>query len=363
MLWAFGYSSLLLRLQAPVLVTAITFAALLGQDVLGGVSQPWAVLIALYSVATQRGARWAWSCAAAVVAILALVSVATPVNTESPVIAGFGICIVVLIGLNVRGRSAYLSALIDRAAQLEREREQEARLAASAERARIARELHDIVAHGMSLMITLSDAADATADVDPTHSRDAVRHIGVVGRDALTDMRRLLGVLHDEEEPAALTPQPGLDALDDLVETYRAAGLPVAVTTSGELPTAPAVQVVLYRTVQEGLTNALRYARQPERVSVILRAVGGDTGAESVGETIVEVSDDGMGSSPAVSVGTERGLVGLRQRAALFGGSLEAGPRPELGGRGWRLRLRLPAADPADRVEPAPTDETIQETM
>jgi signal transduction histidine kinase len=360
-LWALAYGGLMLRRRMPVVVAAVAFGALVGQAALDEVNLPWALLIALYSVAAHRGARWAWGCSAAVVGLLWAASAVVAPEIESPLVAGVGIVVVVLVGLNVRSRRQYLAALIDRAAQLERDRDQEARLAAGAERARIARELHDVVAHGMSVMISLSDGADAVAEVDPARSRDAVRQIGVVGREALADMRRLLGVLHDDADDAALAPQPGLDGLDDLVETYRTAGLPVALTRVGALPTAPALQVVLYRTVQEGLTNSLRYAERPTRVAVVLRGAegrgagdggsSGDGGSGSgdvdtlglgIGGVTVEVVDDGAGTVPAASVGTERGLVGLRERAALYGGTLEAGPRPELGGRGWRLRLALP---------------------
>jgi signal transduction histidine kinase len=367
-LWALSYGGLLLRRRLPVTVAAVAFAALVGQAALDETDLPWALLIALYSVAAYRGARWAWACSAVVVGLLWVLSTTLVLELESPLVAGFGIVVVVLVGLNVRSRRQYLAALIDRAAQLERDRDQEARLAAGAERARIARELHDVVAHGMSVMISLSDGADAVAEADPARSRDAVRQIGVVGREALADMRRLLGVLHDGDDAAALAPQPGLDGLDDLVETYRSAGLPVALTRVGELPTAPAVQVVLYRTVQEGLTNALRYAERPGRVAVVVRgadpargpapARDADTGSETrigspgVGGVTVEVVDDGAGTVPAASVGTERGLVGLRERAALFGGSLEAGPRAELGGRGWRLRLVLPGTDQTPEEAP-----------
>jgi signal transduction histidine kinase len=384
-LWALAYGALLLRRRLPVVVAAVAFAALVGQAALDATDLPWALLIALYSVAAHRGARWAWACSAAVVGLLWALSATLVPQLESPLVAAFGIVVVVLVGLNVRSRRQYLAALIDRAAQLERDRDQEARLAAGAERARIARELHDVVAHGMSVMISLSDGADAVAEVDPARSRDAVRQIGVVGREALADMRRLLGVLHDDDD-AALAPQPGLEELDDLVETYRTAGLPVALTRVGELPTAPALQVVLYRTVQEGLTNSLRYAERPTRVAVVLRGAGergaegrgdddgrgrGDVAAPglglglglgpALGGVIVEVVDDGAGTAPAASVGTERGLVGLRERAALYRGTLEAGPRAELGGRGWRLRLALPgpgdgagAPSPAASAQPLP---------
>ena len=172
-----------------------------------------------------------------------------------------------------------------------------------------------------------------------------------MGRDSLRDMRRLLGVLRDGTEGGAdaaapTAPQPTLDELDDLVETYRAAGLPVVVRRSGTPPTSDAVQVVVYRAVQEALTNSLRYAVRPSRVLVSL-AYGGQAEAD----VVVEVTDDGaVGAIPAESVGTERGLVGLRERAALFDGTLQAGRR--LDGPGWRVRLVLPGAAEAAGPEP-----------
>lgn len=358
-LWALSYGGLLVRRRMPVVVTAVALAALFGQAAFQEFSPPFALLIGIYSVAVHRGARWAWTCSALVVGLIAAVSALTPVVTETPAVAALGVATATLIGINVRGRHLYLTALIDRAAQLEREKSQEVRLAAGAERARIARELHDVVAHGMSVMISLSDGATAVADLDPDRSRDAVRQIGVVGREALGDMRRLLGVLHDGERTASFAPQPGLDDLEALVETYRTAGLPVTLTRIGPMPTSPTVQVVLYRAVQEGLTNALRYADRPSRASVVLRTGPGPGSAAPAAShgVSVEITDDGKGTEPTASVGTERGLMGLRERAALFGGSVTAGPRAELGGRGWRITLTLPDVEvsPASQASAPPT--------
>jgi signal transduction histidine kinase len=251
-----------------------------------------------------------------------------------------GLVFVLLVGSNIGNRRRYLEALIDRAAQLARERDQQGQLATAAERSRIAREMHDVVAHSLSVMVRLSDGAEAVADQDPARSREAVRQIGDVGRESLRDMRRLLGVLRDGEQTqgAELGPQPTLAELDHLVETYRAAGLPVAVQQVGVPPVDSGVQVAVYRTVQESLTNALRYSREPSRVLVQLDYTDG------VG---IEVTDDGLNLGPQPSVGTGRGLVGLRERAAVFGGAVEAGPRidPTSGqdGGGWRVRVSLPA--------------------
>jgi signal transduction histidine kinase len=145
-------------------------------------------------------------------------------------------------------------------------------------------------------------------------------------------MRRLLGVLSDAELEPDLAPQPSLADLDALVATYRTAGLPVDMERSGTASLDGAAQLVVYRVVQEGLTNVLRYARTPSRVLVRLRL------AE---EVEVEVVDDGLGSGQQPSVGLGRGLIGLRERAAMYGAEVEAGPRAEIGGHGWRLRFRF----------------------
>lgn len=343
-LWAVASAALLLRRRRPVFVTSVALVVFVVQAASGDVALPWTLLIGLYTIAAYRGAWWGWFSALGAVLMATAVAALPSASTHSIVLEVTGAVIAVLFGLTVGGRRAYLSALIDRAAQLEREKDQQARLVASAERARIAREFHDVVAHGMSVMISLSDGADAVADLDPERSREAVRRIGVVGRDALTDMRRLLGVLGDQgsesaagrdrHDEVALAPQPRVADIDDLVATYRTAGLPVVVKREGSLPRPDAAQLVIYRTVQEGLTNALRYAVDPTRVEVALRGL-----AET---TVVQVSDDGVGTAPASSVGTERGLIGLRERAALFGGTIEAGPRSAQGGRGWRVKLSLP---------------------
>ncbi|WP_157887412.1 sensor histidine kinase [Frondihabitans sp. PAMC 28766] len=252
-----------------------------------------------------------------------------------------GLVIVLLFGSNIGNRRRYLQALIGRAAQLARERDQQGLLATAAERARIAREMHDVVAHSLSVVVRLSDGAEAVAESDPARSREAVRQIGEVGRESLRDMRRLLGVLRDGEgdDSPELGPQPTLAELDHLVETYRATGLPVAVQQSGTPPTDAGVQVAVYRAVQESLTNALRYSREPNRVLVQLDYTRG---------VAIEVTDDGLNLGPMASVGTGRGLVGLRERAAVFGGTVEAGPRidPTTGqdGGGWRVRVILPPA-------------------
>jgi signal transduction histidine kinase len=251
--------------------------------------------------------------------------------------------IALLLGISIRNRRRYLAALIDRAEQLTRDRDQEARLAVIAERARIARELHDVVAHSLSVMVRLSDGAAAVATTDPARAAEAVRHIGRVGRESLVDMRRLLGVLHDEEDPSSLAPQPSIEDIGTVLETARAAGLPIAFDIADARGLDAATQLIAFRVLQEGVTNALRYADAPTRVLVRMQ----------VGDVLeLEVSDDGRSTGHRSSLGAGRGLVGIRERAVLYGGVVEAGPRQELGGRGWRLRVQLPLGAPNEKKEP-----------
>jgi signal transduction histidine kinase len=255
------------------------------------------------------------------------------------------------IGYYIRTRRAYLAALVDRAARLERERDQQARLAASAERARIAREMHDVVAHNLAVMIALADGAAYTVQQDPVRAGTVMSQVSATGRSALTDMRRLLGVMRDPgtaaDDPAGSgpAPQPTLAELDDLLATVGAAGLPVRLSESGSRAAAPpAAQLAAYRIVQESLTNALKHARATAarvRISYQPQAVE------------LEITDNGQ-ASPAASAEPGHGIAGMGERAALFGGTVSAGPRP---GGGWRVHAMLhlnpaPAPEPAARMSP-----------
>jgi signal transduction histidine kinase len=240
-------------------------------------------------------------------------------------------------GTSVQNRRAYLAALVERTDWLERERDAEARLAAVAERARIARELHDTVAHSLTVVVTLAEAASATAASDAAAAQEAMGQVAATGRDALAEMRRLLGVLRADETgagpdgAAARTPAPGLDRIDDLVANARAAGLPVRLTVSGRPRRLPStLDVTAYRTVQESLTNALRHAHEPTKVQVGLRW--------SADELTIEVTDDGRPPERRAPAGGH-GLTGMRERLAVFGGTLSTGPGAN---GGWHVRAVLP---------------------
>jgi signal transduction histidine kinase len=203
--------------------------------------------------------------------------------------------------------------------------------AVTEERARIARELHDVVGHSVSVMTVQASAVRRLLRPEQQREREALLIVEQTGREALAEMRRMVGVLRRPEEAPALAPQPSLEHLGKLVEQAREAGLPVDLRVEGEpLPLPAGLDLTAYRLVQEGLTNALKHARA-ERAQVLVRYSDGDIE--------VTVSDDGQGAGSGDGGG--HGLVGMRERVAVYGGELEAGPRPE---GGYRLRAKLPLA-------------------
>jgi signal transduction histidine kinase len=236
-----------------------------------------------------------------------------------------------LVGDTLRRRTARVVELEAHAADLERDREEASHQAVAEERARIARELHDVIAHSVSVMVVQAAAARRILDTQPEAARTSLEAIETTGREALAEMRRLLGVMRREDAADdAKAPQPGLGRLEALVDDVRAAGLPVDLRIEGTaVALPPGVDVSAYRVVQEALTNALRHAGGAH-VSVVVRYRAEDVE--------VEVSDDGHGA-PGKPVDGGRGLVGMRERVALFHGDLEAGPRP---GGGFAVRARLP---------------------
>ncbi|CAM5517634.1 sensor histidine kinase [Streptomyces fumanus] len=243
-----------------------------------------------------------------------------------------------LIGVTVRTRRDYTAALEDRARRLEVERDQQARLAAAAERARIAREMHDIIGHNLSVITGLADGGKYAAAKSPDRAAQALDAIGSTSRQALGELRRLLDVLReDRPEEARRTPQPALADLDRLLDGVRAAGLPVRTTVKGRPALAPGRQLAVYRVIQEALTNTLKHAGPAATAHIDL--VYGDGGAVTL-----TVTDTGRGG-PLDAPTDGRGLPGMRERTALYGGTLEAGPRPRPE-QGWRVRLHLPEEPP-----------------
>lgn len=236
------------------------------------------------------------------------------------------------LGTLGRTRAAYVEQLVARSEQLEREAAQQAELAASDERARIAREMHDVVAHGLSVIVVQADGARYAAAQDPEVATRTLETIAGTGREALTDMRRLLGLLRSDD--TGVRPQPGLADLVFLLEQASASGTDLVADLPDPLPELPeALALTAYRVVQEGLTNVRRHAGPG--VHVVVRLVVAD------GELAVSVGDDGRGAGADGPRGDGRGLglVGMRERVTTVGGTLDAGPRP---GGGFAVDARIP---------------------
>lgn len=260
------------------------------------------------------------------------------------------------IGRNVRLRRAYTAELENRARRLERARDAYARAALAEERARVARELHDVVAHHVSVMTVQATAAGRVMGRDPDRAREALDAVQATGRVALTEMRRLVGVLRTDRDagaPAAeqsRSPQPGVADVGELVRRTRAAGLPVVLRTEGApRPLSTGVDLAVYRVVQEALTNTLKHAG-PVPARVVLRF--------SDAEMLVEVRDEGrrLIADPGPEVDPPdqagHGLVGMRERVALYDGRLDAGPAP---GGGYAVRARFPITENrVDAPDPVP---------
>jgi signal transduction histidine kinase len=239
--------------------------------------------------------------------------------------------VVWMVAFAVGRKSVEADEAKERATRAEREREERAHAAVEEERARIARELHDVVGHSVSVMTVQASGVRRLLRPEQEREREALLIVERTGREALAEMRRMVGVLRRPEEAPALAPQPSLEHLDRLVEQTREAGLPVDLRVVGEAVELPAgVDLTAYRLVQEGLTNALKHARAT-RAEVLVNY--GD------GQIEVMVRDDGKGVGNGDGGG--HGLVGMRERVSVYGGELDAGPQA---GGGYRLRARLPLA-------------------
>lgn len=293
-----------------------------------------AVLVAVYGVASRCTLRWAL--AAGAVAefglLLAMLRWSNDAGQAWPSSSAF-IVAVWIAGIYANTRRRYVESLVERAERAERERDQQARIAAAAERARIARELHDVVAHNVSVMVVQADGAGYALDGDPEQARRAMQAISATGRQALAEMRRLVGVLRqDAGSPAEeYAPQPGVAQLGDLIRQVRDSGLPTEFTVTGTARTLPeGEQLAVYRIVQEALTNALKHGGPGTRAWVEM--------TYGRGELELRISDDGRGAAAPRLVGGH-GLIGMRERAAMYGGSVEAAPRT---GGGFRVVARIP---------------------
>jgi signal transduction histidine kinase len=238
-----------------------------------------------------------------------------------------------VLGDSMRYRRAYYANLEERAARLERDRDAQAQIAAAAERARIARELHDVVAHNVSVMVVQADGAAYALGTNPKRAKEALAAISATGRQALTEMRVLLGVLRKTDDAGlpGLAPLPGLDQLDELIEQTRAAGLDVTCSVEGQSQPLPSgTALAAYRIIQESLTNVRKHGGPWAAATVLLRY--------TTDALELSVTDDGIGGA-ADSDGAGHGLTGMHERAAMYGGSVQAGPLPD---GGFAVRSRLP---------------------
>jgi signal transduction histidine kinase len=324
-----------LRRRYPLPVLVLTLPAALAMDVLYGNFQFAGALVALYTVAAYVGRPGS-------IGVGVGTALALPVTrfdegnlglVESAAIYVI-FAVAWILGDRVGARRAYLRELEERALRHEREREEQARRAAAEEQARIARELHDIIAHNVSVMTVQAAAGGDVFETQPDRAREALSSIESTGREALTELRRLLGIVRPGDGPYTFAPQPRLVRIDDLIEHMRATGLAVELTIEGrprELP--PGVDLSAYRIVQEALTNTLKHA-DASHATVLVRY-----GAEMLD---VEVVDDGRG---AMVDGAEhgRGIIGMRERAALVGGELQVG-RASHGG--FLIHARIPLEEP-----------------
>ncbi|MBA0053078.1 sensor histidine kinase [Streptomyces sp. AJS327] len=309
----------------------------------------FAFLVIVFTVAS-KGAGWASRFALVGAAVAPAISTLRWPETSQGTMSAVLNCVFLTIpfllawvlGDSMRTRRAYYQQLEERATRLEKEREAQSKVAVAAERARIARELHDVVAHNVSVMVVQADGAAYVLDTAPDRARQALETISGTGRQALAEMRRLLGVLRTGEGTARdhdeYVPQPGVEQLAELVEQVRATGLTVDFRVEGTpRPLPSSVELTAYRVVQEALTNTRKHGG-PEVGATVLLSYGAD-------DLTLLAEDDGRGAQAVLyddggADGLGHGLIGMRERVGMVGGSLEAGPRAGAGG--FRITAVLP---------------------
>ncbi|WP_237277390.1 sensor histidine kinase [Streptomyces caniscabiei] len=293
-----------------------------------------ALLVALYTVAANSGRRGTLVAGAVVEggALLACLRWAAEGAFATLFVAVTAMVVAsAVLGVNARTTRAYLATVEERAARLEQQQDQQARLAVAEERTRIAREMHDIVTHNLSVMVALTDAAVYAQHRSPDKATTVMLQISETGRQALTDMRRSLGILRTDEPDAERHPLPGIAQLAALADQMRAAGLPTRVEVHGGHTHIPATaQLTVYRLVQEALTNTLKHTPTGTRAQVRIRC--------SPETVTVDVTDSGPRAPRPGTTPSGHGIPGMRERAAAYGGTLRTGPLP---GGGWGVHTRL----------------------
>lgn len=335
-------STILLRRTRPLLALPLAAASVIAywvSDYTGAVD---GVMWVVFFSATRHGGsnrRHVWQVVGATLLVILLVAtIGVIVPTEDlPFIAIIGIFFThgaaAAGGEALYQRAKYVAELEQRAAALEADLASQATLAAVEERTRIAREMHDIVAHGMSAIVVQAQGAQRLVDRDPAKVRDVLRTIESIGRDSADEMRRMLGVLREDCEDAELQPQPGFGDVHSLSDSAGEAGVDASIVFEGEArPLPPGLELTGYRVVQEALTNVVRHAGRP--VQAVATIVFADDAIE------IEVVDDGLGIAAASSTaGSGHGLLGMRERVEIYNGSFDAGPRS---GGGYRVAVSLP---------------------
>jgi signal transduction histidine kinase len=339
------------RWPLPTLVAVAGLVVILVPDS----SSPWvlvgALALASYTVGDLVADRTRSAASVLAVAGFVALGVVQGADVLASLVLPFVIAMPAwLAGDVIRGRrleAAVRAAATERALQ---DAEERVRSAAAEERRHMARELHDVVAHGVSVMVIQAGAARQVLEASPDRAEESLLTVESTGRDVMAELRRLLGVLNDDGEATGLAPQPGIDQLGALVERVHEAGLPASLRVEGTpTPLPTSLDVTAYRIVQEALTNALRYAHRAATLVLV---------AYEPTQLRLEILDDGPNAAAEATEGSGRGLVGMEQRAALVGGRLTTGPR--LGG-GYAVRAWLPleaALEPAPSLrEPAHADE------
>ena len=334
-LFAVASGALIWRRYKPLVVLGVTLvASILSWGLCDAHCHVFAMMFSLYSVGRYAtNDQWSYY---GVGATLALAGIGDFINGKTIADIGGALLIVFLVwymGRRIRIRGDYLRLLEERAEHLEREQASEASRAVAEERTRIARELHDVVAHKVSLMTVQAGAAKTVAADDPKGASRAMEAVEKAGRQALDELRHLMGILRPETDVDGIGPQPGLADIPRLIEQLREAGLDISLTMDGVQTDLPArLDLSTYRIVQEALTNVLKHAGPNARTDVRL-----STKNHRIG---IEVLDQGQGAT--ILPGTGHGIAGMRERVQLLGGSFEAGPRPD---GGFQVVAHLPIGE------------------
>jgi signal transduction histidine kinase len=352
-LGAGGLTVLAVRRRYPGLAFAGAMVLAVLSLAVGSGAEAMIAVIAVYSAGVHRSALGAWLGfgvamafgALGAVALLHRGSILPPIlGLQPPVLArdtvldwantfliiAVALFITALLGINVGHRRRHIGELVDRAERLARERDHEVEIARALERERIAREMHDVIAHSLSVIIAVADGAHAAADDRPGDAKEAIARVATTGRKTLGEVRRLLGGVRGEQGSSAAghTPQPDATQLASLVAEFVAAGLPVRLVMTGVASLDPALGLTVYRIVQESLTNVLRHARSVRSATVSVTWTADD----------VTIVVHNAGSTVAHTGSAGRGLLGMRERVALYDGIIEAGPQED---GGWRVFAQL----------------------